>query len=121
MGILEGKLAAYERHLRTTSGGPGWELHLDSNQWLPQTVKELQQSVKHAKELLRAKGSGKEDPEPSAEEDRERETVSTHYQVVLVLNKDSAAIAYWCYYRCKHYVHTCPPHSMVCCQPGASS
>lgn len=81
MGILEGKLAAYERHLRTTSGGPEWELPLDSNQWLPQTVKELQQGVKHVKELLQAKGSGKGNPEPCAEEDWEREMVSTHYQV----------------------------------------
>ena len=91
MGILEGKLAAYEHHLRTTSGGPGWELPLDSSsQWLPQIVKELQQSVKHAKDLLREKGSGEENSEPSVEEDWEREMVSTHYHVVL--SKDIATI-----------------------------
>lgn len=89
MDILKGKLAAYERHLRTTSGGPEWELHVNSNQWLPQTVKDLQQSIKHAKELLKAKGSGKENLKPSEEEGQEREMVSTHHQIIqYVLSKD---------------------------------
>ena len=78
-------MAAYERHIRTTSGGPAWKLHSEGCHWLPQTVKELQRSIEHAKGLLRAKESGEENQETSEEGCRDREMVSDCYQVVFVL------------------------------------
>lgn len=76
---MEGKLAAYERHIRTTSGGPEWKLNLDDSYWLPQTVKELQRSIEHAKELLRTKECGEEDAQTTEEGQQDREMVSDHY------------------------------------------
>lgn len=78
VGVLEGKLEAYERHIRTTSGGPAWKLTLDENHWLPQSVKDLQQSIEQAKELLRAKEGVEENLETSKEGYRDRDMVSDH-------------------------------------------